>query len=57
MGTFIKMPPEKLLEAVKLADTYPMDAARLLCDWWNQVGARLWFRREGSVELPVSLFP
>ncbi|KZN20748.1 MULTISPECIES: hypothetical protein [Pseudomonas] len=36
MSTFIKMPPEKLLESVKLADTYPMDAARLLCDWWNQ---------------------
>lgn len=36
MNTFIKMPPEKLLEALKLADTYPMSAARLLCDWWNQ---------------------
>lgn len=36
MNTFVKMPPEKLLEAVKLADAYPMNAARLLCDWWNQ---------------------
>lgn len=37
MSTFIKMPPEKLLEAVKLADAYPMNAARLLCDWWIDI--------------------
>lgn len=36
MNTLIKMPPEKLVEAVNLAETSPVNAARLLCDWWNQ---------------------
>ncbi len=36
MNTLIKMPVEKLVEAVSLADKSPVDAARLLCDWWNQ---------------------
>lgn len=36
MNTLVKIPVEKLVEAVKLADTSPVNAVRLLCDWWNQ---------------------